>query len=153
MLYDHSHSSHQICGQRSPCAGSSALWQMCSSVWPNLNQREVALHRKKDPDVTFSKIVTIGATYFGTVTQWQCASESGAKSDSWLYTEVAGGTQVWKPVKAPPLIMTVYSCTNMCIPPSNTRCSTSVFPVSDRQKCNNILSQHMSTCVPIGMSA
>lgn len=40
---DHSQASPQICGQRSPCAGSSALWQMCSNVWPNLNQREVAL--------------------------------------------------------------------------------------------------------------
>lgn len=35
----------------SPCAGSSALWQMCSSVWPSLNQREAALE-KQGPHVT-----------------------------------------------------------------------------------------------------
>lgn len=39
----HSQASHQICGRRSPCAESSALWQMYSNVWPNLTRREVAL--------------------------------------------------------------------------------------------------------------
>lgn len=52
VLYGHSQSSHQICGRRSPCAKSSALWQMCSSVWPSLTQMEEALENKK-PDVTF----------------------------------------------------------------------------------------------------
>lgn len=42
-MCSNSQASHQICGQMSPCAGSSALWQMYSNVWPNLNQMEGAL--------------------------------------------------------------------------------------------------------------
>lgn len=43
----HSQASRQICGQRSPCAGSSALWRMYSNVWPNLTRREVVLQGTK----------------------------------------------------------------------------------------------------------
>lgn len=43
----HSQASRQICGRRSPCAGSSALWRMYSNVWPNLTRREVVLQGTK----------------------------------------------------------------------------------------------------------
>lgn len=66
--------------------------------------------------------------------RWRSVSESGAKSDLWLYTEVAGGTQVWRPVETPLLIMTVYNCTNMCFPRNNTQCSP-VFLVLNVHMC------------------
>lgn len=43
----HSQASRQICGRKSPCAGSSALWRMYSNVWPNLTRREVVLQGTK----------------------------------------------------------------------------------------------------------
>ena len=72
LFLDYSQSSHQICGQRLTCAGSSALWQKCSSVWPNLNQRGEALDRQG-----IGETKTFNILWIKTISAPDCSSYRG----------------------------------------------------------------------------